>query len=495
MKLFYNAVFHTMNSENDVVKAVLVDNGVILKTFADTPENISAEWIDLQGNHVFPGLIDTHTHSFEGGLYSLSADLGKVKSLQDVFELLKETEPIGNMLFAYQFDENLIREKRFPTIEELDTVIPDIPLLLRRIDGHSCVINSAAAKQIPWEKPLPANFSGILRQRENDFVANWFHQKVDETGIIRAYQKASEIAVKNGLTTIHTMIGDGRNDVEHLPFLQKHLSEFPIEFILYPQITDIHTVLDLGLPRIGGCILADGSFGSHTAGLKKPYLDQPNQFGCCYQTNEYWENFVRQAHAADLQVFVHAIGDAAIQQVLDAYKKAQINSPKNLRHAIIHNELTHNDMLADMAKYGITAVMQPMFDKLWAGENGLYEKVLGKERTKQTNRFRSILNSKILLTGSSDWYVTDLNPFEALNAARNMHNPNESVSPFEALQMYTSNAAKLSGDETRLGKIKETYQADFVVTNINLIDSFDFENVELKFVIKRGNLLATKKAV
>jgi predicted amidohydrolase YtcJ len=486
MKLFYNAIFHTMKSENDTVKAILIENGVIVKTFNEIPEKISAEKIDLQGNHVFPGLIDTHTHAFEGGLYSLSADLGKVCSLQDVFDLIESTEPIGNMLFAYQFDENLIREKRFPTMAELDSILSDIPLLLRRIDGHSCVINSAAAKQIPWEKPLPSNFNGILRRRENDFVANWFHQKVNNTGIMRAYQKAAEIALKNGLTTIHTMIGDGRNDPEHLPFLQKHLAKFPIEFILYPQITDVKTVLNLGLPRIGGCILADGSFGSHTAGLKQPYFDQPENVGCCYQTNEYWENFVQEAHAADLQVFIHAIGDAAIQQVIDAYKNAQLKSPKNLRHAVIHNELTDDAMLDDMAKFGMAAVMQPMFDRLWAGKNGLYEQVLGVERTKSTNRFRSILNRNILLAGSSDWYVTDLNPFAAISAASNMHHGNQSISPYEALQLYTSNAAKLSHDENRLGKIQEAFQADFIVTNTDLTKPFISEQIKLQSVYKKG---------
>jgi predicted amidohydrolase YtcJ len=351
------------------------------------------------------------------------------------------------------------------------------------------VINTAAAKQIPWEKPLPKNFNGILRRRENDFVANCFHQKVDEEGIIRAYKKVSELAVKNGLTTIHTMIGDGRNDVEHLPFLQKNVSEFPIEFVLYPQITDVKTVLNLGLQRIGGCILADGSFGSHTAGLKKPYFDQPENVGCCYQTDEYWEHFVQEAHDADLQVFIHAIGDAAIQQVINAYKKAQLKSPKPLRHAVIHNELTDDAMLHDMAKYGMAAVMQPIFDRLWAGKNGLYEQVLGTERTKSTNRFRSILKRKILLTGSSDWYVTDLNPFAAIHAAANTHNPEESVTSFEALQLYTSNAAKLSGDEARLGLITEHYQADFIVVNKNLLESFQPNEIHLQGVFKKGKLL------
>ncbi len=87
-----------------------------------------------------------------------------MSSLQEIFDLLQNTEPIGNMLFAYQFDENLIKEKRFPTIEELDFVAPVLPLLLRRIDGHSCVINTAADKTNSMGKTVTKKFQRYSAQ-------------------------------------------------------------------------------------------------------------------------------------------------------------------------------------------------------------------------------------------------------------------------------------------------------------------------------------------
>ena len=486
MKIIHNGIFHTFDSKTP--QAVLIDQGIIKDLYYEKPRIAEADYVDLKGNHVYPGFIDTHTHSFEGGLYSLSADLLPVASLQDVFDIIDNTNLISNMIFSYQFDENKIKEKRFPTREELDQISTTIPILLRRIDGHSCVINSAAAKKIPWARKLSDTFNGFLNKRDNDFAANWFHQQVDAEGILQAYYKAAELAIKSGHTTIHTMIGNGKSDPEHFQFLQSHLSEFPVEFILYPQITDVKKALDLGSPRIGGCILADGSFGSYTAALLDPYSDKTETNGALYQTDDFWNNFVEEAHHNDLQIFIHAIGDAAVQQVCNAYAFAQKTEFKDIRHAVIHNELTPDSVIKTMQKNHIAAVMQPQFDRLWAGSNGLYQRVLGKRRTTLTNRFRNLLDHNILVTGGSDWYVTEMNAISGIYAANNTHHKENSISLEEAIQLYTSNAAVLSFDENRLGKIKVGFQADFVVVN-NPIEEMKSENeIDILSVIKKGRI-------
>ncbi len=101
MKLFYNAKFYSMKHENDSFAAALVDNGIIKEIFITTPELVGIEKIDLQGSFVYPGFIDTHTHSFEGGLYSLGADLEKAVTLEDVFSILSETKPVSGKIFAF----------------------------------------------------------------------------------------------------------------------------------------------------------------------------------------------------------------------------------------------------------------------------------------------------------------------------------------------------------------------------------------------------------
>ena len=487
MKLFYNAQFHTIREEGDIVSAVLVDDqGHIKETYIQTPEIENVEKIDLHNSFVYPGFIDTHTHSFEGGLYSLSANLENAVNLNQVFEILSQTKPVSGKIFAFHFDENNIEEERFPTIKELDKIFPDTPLILRRVDGHSCVINSKAAKMIDWEKPLPSDFNGYLFKRANGKASNWFHRNLTDETILQAYQQAANIALQNGHTVVHTMIGDAYSDVKHYKLIKDNLHLFPIEFILYPQITDVDIAIEIGSPRIGGCVLADGSFGSHTAALLEPYSDKPEASGILYRSNDFWQNFIHQAHKNNLQVAVHCIGDAAISQILSCYETVQKEDPKDLKHMIIHNELTSDEILDRMTKANVSTAMQPMFDRLWAGKNGLYEKRLGKKRASRTNRIASIYNRNILLTGSSDWYITEMNALKGIDAATRIHNKKEQLTPYQAIEIYTKNAAILSGDQDRFGTIEKGKLANFVCLKENILESNSIKDIPIHSVIVKG---------
>lgn len=488
-KLLSNARFYTMISENDYYDSVLIENGNILKMFKTKPELTGIEELDLNSAFVYPGFIDTHTHSFEGGLYNLGTYLGDISTLKDLFAKLSFSQPISNKIFAYGFDENKIKEKRFPTASELDRIFPDKPVFIRRVDGHSSAINTKAAAQIDWQQPLPAPFTGHLNRSWNGRASNWFHRNLDEDSILNAYFTAAEIAIKKGHTTVHTMIGDAHSDPKHFRLIKNNLRRFPLEYILYPQITDCQVAKDLGASRIGGCILADGSFGSHTAALKEPYNDQPESHGTLYRTDEFWEKFILAAHKENLQIAVHCIGDRAIEQILKCYELAQHQYPKDLRHEIIHNELTSDETLDRLKKARISAVMQPMFDRLWAGPGGLYETRLGKERTSRTNRLASIYQRNILLTGGSDWYITEINALKGIDAAVRIHNPAERLTPFQAVKIYTSNAAALSFDEDKIGTLQNGRQADFVCLKEDIFQSNNISNIAITQVIKKGKLL------
>ncbi|MBN2460875.1 MAG: amidohydrolase family protein, partial [Candidatus Cloacimonetes bacterium] len=301
-------------------------------------------------------------------------------------------------------------------------------------------------------------------------------------------QEAAKVALKNGHTTVHTMIGNGYSDLKHYGLIRNHLQDFPVEFILYPQISDIDKALEVGSPRIGGCLLADGSFGSHTAALTEPYHDRPDSYGVLYRTDLFWKKFISRAHRKNLQIAVHCIGDAAIAQILKFYEEVNQKDPKDLRHEIIHNELASESMLDRMSRISVSAVMQPMFDRLWAGEGCLYQKVLGKERTLHTNRLASVEQRKILLCGGSDWYITAMKALQGIDAAVNLHNPLERISRYNAVRMYTSNAAHLSFDENRLGTLTPGKQADMVCLKEDIFNADNISNIEIKSVIKKGIL-------
>lgn len=487
MKLFHNATFFTMIAEDDILEAILVDDdGIIIDVYRDLPILPSEiEYVDLQNCFVYPGFIDTHTHSFEGGLYNLAANLSHVCSFKELFETLSQTKPLDEKIFGFSLDEMHLDEKRFPTNIELDVLFPNTPVMIRRIDGHSCVLNSCALKSIPWSEKIPLNSNGLLRGRLNDEAANWFHQ-ISEDWILRAYQEAARIAVQTGHTTLHTMIGNGRNDPEHYSLIAENLHLFPIDFILYPQIFDVHKALELGAKRIGGCLLADGSFGSHTAALLQPYADEPDNYGLLYHSDKFWSDFVTEAHNKDLQVAVHCIGDRAITQLVNTYSTVQKNNLKDLRHIIIHNELTNISIIKKMASANITSAMQPMFDHLWAGEDGMYQSVLGKKRVMMTNRFKTLLDHGVKVGGGSDWYVTELNALKGIDAAINHHNPSERLSHFDAIGLYTKNAAYLSHDEDKIGTLEKGKFADMVCTNKNLFLAYDHKKSKITKVIKKG---------
>lgn len=495
-KLFNNAVFHLMNERNDTAIAILTENGKITDVYVDALPHLSdCEIVDLKGRHVYPGFIDTHTHSFEGGHYSQSINLLHATSIHQCLEMINDyyqkcSKTEIDVIDAFRFDENKIPEKRFPTIYELDNVCPDIPFVLRRIDGHSSAVNSFAWKKFleanPHAEKLSSRHDSLLRGPLNDAVVHWFLENLSEQTILNAYQQASRIAVQNGITAVHTMIGDSQNSISHYKLIKDNLHLFDTEFILYPQSFNIKAALDVGATRIGGCILVDGSLGSYTAALRQPYSDKPETSGLLYHDNLFWEKFITESAAYDLQVAVHCIGDKAIKQINDIYLKLYMDKEHDLRHELIHCELTPDDLLAEIVASKAVPVMQPAFDLYWGGEDRFYQKVLGKTRADNMNRFNSFMQKGVKITGGSDWYITELDAMQGIKAAVNHHNPQERISPFEALQMYTSNAAWLSHDEARLGILQKGFDADFVCFNSDIMSGNNLNVEQVALTYKKG---------
>jgi predicted amidohydrolase YtcJ len=501
-KLFYNAIIHRMNADDDFASAMLVENGTLREVYNVDPLHISdCEKIDLAGHYVFPGFIDTHTHCFEGGLYAQSLDLSKAldisQVLQKISDYYQQAKTSGTeQLDAFRYDENNIAEKRFPTRAELDSVCPNLSLVLRRIDGHSSVINSFALKQFnrgnsTWLR----EFSGIqlkdevLRGFVNDKVVHWFHSNCSEETVFQAYKIASDLALANGITTVHTMVGDAQNSLMHYGWLKENLSRFGVNYILYPQSFNLTAALDVGASRIGGCILADGSLGSYTAALRQPYSIADYTLGTLCHDDDFWNQFIGKATAAGLQVAVHCIGDRAIQQINNAYLKTYNKHPHDLRHELIHCEMTPNDLMDEIIKSKAVPVMQPAFDKYWGGNQGYYQRVLGTDRANQMNRFNTFYQRGVPITGGSDWYITELDALHGIRAAVFHKNPEERITPLQSIKMYTINAAWLSHDENRLGQLSVGFEADFVILDTNPLTTEGLNTVGVIATYKQGKLV------
>ena len=485
MKLFLNARFYIDGSFNNSIQAILVDRGKIVSLLNQIPAPATSfSCIDLGGACVYPGFTDVHTHSFSGGLYLDGIDLSPATCLQDVFDLISQASGSKDTVFAWRLDESLLSEKRFPTRAELDSVLPHTPILIRRIDGHSCVLNSAALHVYPGLKPQ----SEVLKGAENDIVVNWFHDNCSAETIINAYHRAAREAMKGGFTTVHTMIGDAQFSLQHFDLVNKNLEQFPIRFVLYPQSFDIKAALENGSTRIGGCILADGSIGSHTAALSEPYLGHSGK-GILYQSDDFWQGFVSEAHKAGLQICVHCIGDAAIRQINSAYAKIGRDQVLELRHQLIHCEVTPDALVVEIAQSGATPVMQPAFDLLWGGDDGFYARNLGLTRSRQMNRWGSFGRKGIRVCGSSDWYITPLDIGMSIHSLVNHHNPDERVSARAAIRIYTENNAWINHEEHERGLLRPGYIADFSVLNTDLTKDFDYKHVKVTKLVRNGELI------
>ena len=423
----------------------------------------SEDTLDCGGTFGVPGFVDTHTHSFEGGFYHNCTSLESVSSIEEAIFLMQEGGTIDGKIFAWQFEEHRVREGRFPGLQELDNAFGDTPVFIRRIDGHSCMINSAAAARIPWKNGSP-DLSRPLAGSFNHEASSWFHSGVSDETIVESYRTAARLGLEHGLVRIHTMIGNGSDDLRHYRLIRDRIEDFPLEFVLYPQVTDYRLALEAGSPRLGGCILVDGSMGSRTAALTSPYLDDPATTGILYKTDDEWGAIVRDASSAGLDVCVHAIGDGAVNQIARAYikqrKTVKSSGGEERYNQIIHCELTPDPTVELLEKAGAACVMQPMFEALWGGGSGMYSKRIGPERSGQCDRFRTLLDAGLLVTGGSDWYITGLDVIDGMNAAVNHHNRDERISPLEALKLYTVNAARLIGRGDRQGRLSPGNDAD-----------------------------------
>lgn len=488
--------FWIKGSFNNPTTGILVDDGIIVQLLTELPTDQNAlDVVDLGSAYVYPGFIDTHTHSFEGGLYSLMTDLSPARNIDDVLAMISATlDKPGEFLFAWNFDENSIAEGRFPTLDELNNVVSDRCLILRRLDGHSCMVNSYACRKMQDAQLAVKceNQNGIFKGLDHDRVVHWFQSHLDQETILEAYHAASDIALKGGFTTLHTMVGDANNSIGHFSLLKKHLRDFDIDYILYPQSFNIDAALEAGAERVGGCILADGSIGSYTAALYEPYQGTPIR-GNLYQTDSFWREFISRAHRYNLQVAVHCIGDKAITQINSIYFELAKADYKDLRHQLIHCEITDDDIINHIKASAAVPVMQPVFDQLWGGDKGFYANRLGPERARIMNRFGSFTKKRVKITGSSDWYITPLNIAQSIHAAMHHHVPEERLQAHEAVDIYTRNAAWLSHDEQSFGEIETGNRADLTVLDTDFNNPFEYQNVHVQAVIKRGKVVHAAK--
>jgi len=498
MKLLYNANISTLDKSKPKASAMLLAGGRIValgeKELLESLAHGKVEKQDMQGKTILPGLTDAHLHI---QLYALS--LAKIdcetktkdECLRRVAERVKKAKP-GEWVLGHGWNHNeWSAGGELPTAAELDALAPNNPVYLTAKSLHAAWANTSALNLAGITNDMPNPKDGIIQRnhagRATGALLETAMMLVDDlvpepsiAEIANAIEIAQPILWKMGLTGIHDF--DRRDSFMALQQLHAQgklklrvNKNFPLDSLDHAFELGLRTGFGddwLWIGSVKGFM--DGTLGQHTAAMFQPYLNEPENCGILNMDGEELFEHCRRAADVGLSMTVHAIGDRANHEVLNAYEQLRKYETEkglpHLRHRIEHVQVLHPDDVPRFAQLNVIASMQPihapsdMFtaDRLWGDRSAL------------AYAWRTQLNFGAHLAFGSDAPVESPNPFLGLHAAVTRRRPDgtpsadgwypeQKLTLAEALSAYTLGAAYAANAEHRLGKLAENHLADLIV--------------------------------
>ena len=533
-KLFINGEIYSMKKEGEKFQSLGVKDGKI--TFLGTDEEAknvtSKELIDLKGKMMIPGMADAHLHLYAYCQNLTFVDLSKVHNINEMINLMKEkvkNVKKGDWVKGVNFDQSKWKENRFPTLEEMDSISKDNPIIIKRCCLHAVVANSKALKMAGIGKNYQAGSGGIV-ELDKDGMPNGILREQstkvfddilpDPLKDIEVQKKIMQDVLNDmsskGITTIHTYaakIWQYNEDISIYKNFEKEeklplrvtvcIDElFEPEILTEEKLNNPYRKVQLGAYKI----FSDGSMGSRSAALKKPYSDDPQNSGFMLFTQEELNNKILTGYEHGLQPAIHAIGDRALDMTLAAIeytlkttkeKGMTDEEQKNrLPFRIIHVQMIDDDLLERMKKLPLVLDIQPIFlctDLHWIEDR------IGKERLKGSFALKTMEKAGLIQTGGSDCPVETYEPLKGIYAAVTRQDmegypiegflPEERLSVYEALCMYTKNVPYATGQESVLGTLEIGKFADLTVLEKNLfkIDKKEIKDVKVEQTYVAGN--------
>jgi predicted amidohydrolase YtcJ len=460
------------------------DDGKIVKILHIGDKRPKAQTIvDAGGRTLLPGMIDAHGHVMDLGFGALRLNLVGTRSLAELQQRLRAyaaTHPDAKWIQGFGWNQELWPGKKFPTAADLDAIIPDRPVVLERVDGHAIVANSAAMRAAGVTAATPAPAGGRI---ENGLFVDAARELVDkaiptptQAEMDEAFAKAQQILLGFGVTGVGSMstrledwntfrrAGEaGRLQVRLMTYL---LGLEPLKTIPHPT----GWMYGDRLRAQGVKFFADGALGSRGAWLKQPYSDMPSTRGLQRMDDAKLKNLMSRAAMDGFQVAVHAIGDAANAQVLDAIEELAQTYTGDRRWRIEHAQIVDPADLPRFAKYGTIASMQPSHA---TSDHLMAVKRLGPERLKGAYAEKTMLDEHVPLAFGSDYPVEDPNPFPGMADAVTREDasgdppggflPNQKISLTQAFAAFTTGAAYAAKAEDRIGSLTPGHYADFIL--------------------------------
>ena len=498
----------------DLAEAFVVENGRFgYVGDSKTALSLAAEGddiIDLQGQFVCPGFNDSHMHLLNyGNVLSIAPLAQHTSSLADLLDCMKNflaENPVeeGGWLRGRGWNQDYFTDvNRMPTRYDLDTISTDIPILATRACGHCLVVNSKALELLGITADTPSPEGGLIEKDENGQPNGRFYDNAMDP-IYDAVPAPSKEQVKNmirlsckalnsyGVTSSQT---DDYSSIRTIPWqlineayeeLERdgELTVRVYEQSNFTTVESLQEYIDAGhltgtgseLFKFGPLkMLGDGALGARTAFLTKPYADDPSTVGLPVFSQQLMDDMVMCAHKNGLQICVHAIGDGCLDMVLSAYEKALAAYPRDdHRHGIVHCQLTRPDQLQKIADMKLHVYAQSIFLDY---DINIVEVRAGKELASTSYSWKTLMNKGVTVSNGSDCPVElpfCLGSMQCAVTRKNLRGdvgpylPDEAFTVKEALDSYTSEAAKASFEENIKGKIASGMLADFLILGENL---------------------------
>ena len=489
----------TLDKDGKVVRfqAMLVTaNGQVGKLLgAKDKRPDKLDWrVDFKGKTLLPGMIDAHGHVMELGFRALELDLSETKSLAEAQAKIADyarANPDKAWIIGGGWNQEAWGLGRFPTAAELDAAVGDRPVWLARADGHASWGNSAALKAagVTAKSVSPAGGriekgagglpAGVFVDAAQSLVAKVVPQPLGKDRNA-AFVKAQTILLSYGVTATADM---GTSIEDWLTYRRiGDLGGLRVRIMSYGMGVD--TTVQIGgtgptpwlyndkLKLVGVKLYADGALGSRGAWLKAPYADAPGQSGAGFMTDTVLRNLMSRAAMDGYQVAVHAIGDRANAEALDAIDEMAQTYKGDRRWRIEHAQIVDPIDLPRFGKYGTIASMQPTHE---TGDRVMAEARLGPQRLTGAYAWKSMLANGSKLAFGTDFPVEKPDPFATWAAAFTRQDangqplggwqPQELISREQAWWAMTGAAAYAGFAETKFGALAAGQRADFIVVD------------------------------
>lgn len=417
-----------------------ISDGQIVSIYPAGVDRESKAQMDVQGGWVAPGFIDSHVHTTNTGVQLLGLNLTGCDSYDALQRSLREINKSENIVLGHGWDDS--KWQKTANIEAFPANAP--MTYLSRIDAHSALVSPSLLNEVLKIHPELEKASGFSRAKPlvadaHGIVREFAYANLSDKRRSEYIEKALQSFLEVGIYEVNEMAGPRISSFHDAEMVLNRAIEKKISVKMWWGELEGHKrALDLNAIGCGGDLFIDGSFGSKTALVNEPYAD--GTLGRQYISLEDATQHILTGYDYELSTSFHAIGDAAIEVAVQAFENAKKTigdkSFTRLKHRIEHAELLSDSQINRLIGLGVFFSMQPQFSSYWAGENGMYQQRIG-DRWMALNPFREILKNGGRLLFGSDSPVTNVNPWDSIAAATQMHNEEHSITYRAAFRAHT----------------------------------------------------------